>query len=80
MQIITGLFYKHQQLLLLIAAKVFFSSFEVTSFCLTRGYCKREMRNLVNKIANQDSSKIDPKTFKACLKNVAVFTFPPRCL
>ena len=45
-----------------------------------RGYCKREMRNSVNKIANKDSSKIDPKTYKAYLKNVAVFTFPHRCL
>ena len=62
------------------AAKVFFSSFEVNWFCLTRDYCKREMRNLVNKIANEDPSKIDPKTFKAYLKSVAEFTFPPRCL
>ena len=45
-----------------------------------RGYCKREMRNSVNKIANKDSSKTDPKTYKAYLKNVAVFTFPHRCL
>ena len=64
---------------MLIAAKVFFSSFEVAWFCLTLGYCKREMRNSVNKIANEDSSKIDLKNFKVYLKNVAVFTFPHRC-
>ena len=67
-------------MLLLIAAKEFFSSFEVTWFCLRRDYCKRAMRNSINKIANEDSSKIDPKTFKAYLKNVVVFTCPPRCL
>ena len=44
--------------------------------CLTRDYCKREMRNSFNKIANEDSSKMDPKTFKAYLKNIAAFTFP----
>ena len=54
-----------------IAAKAFFSSFEVPWFCLTRGYCKREMRNSGNEIANENSSKIDPKTFKTYLKNVA---------
>ena len=60
-----------------IAAKVFFSSFEVPWFCLTRGYCKREMRNSVNEIANDPKlTKIDPKTFKTYLKNVAIFTFP----
>ena len=38
------------------------------------------MRISVNKIANEDSSKIDPKTFKAYLKNVAVFNdYPNAC-
>ena len=40
--------------------KSFFISFEVPWLCLTRFYCKR------------DSSKIDPKTFKDYLKNVAL--------
>ena len=50
--IIRGLIYKHQYLL------IFLSSLEVPWFCLTRGYCKREIRNSVNKIANEDSSKL----------------------
>ena len=44
-------------------------------------YCKREMRNSVKKNGEEDSSKKKgPKSFKAYLKNVAIFTFPIRCL
>ena len=38
------------------------------------------MRNSVNKIENEDWSKIEPETFKAYLKNVVLFTFPPKYL
>ena len=50
-----------------------FSSFEVPWFCLTRGYFKREMRNSANIIANGESSKIDPGTFKGTLSGLRQF-------